>query len=97
MTIPSDQGCKLPPPGWWCSREPGHEGPCAARMVISMKFPKVDPFDTPGPKLEDRLNTLEALVLDLRATMLDLCDRVQALEPVVGEPNGPVFPNGPGC
>jgi hypothetical protein len=23
--------CELPPPGWWCSREPGHEGPCAAR------------------------------------------------------------------
>lgn len=23
--------CKLPPPGWWCSRGAGHEGPCAAR------------------------------------------------------------------
>jgi len=23
--------CKLPPAGWRCSREPGHEGPCAAR------------------------------------------------------------------
>lgn len=22
--------CLLPPPGWACSREPGHEGPCAA-------------------------------------------------------------------
>ena len=23
--------CNIPPPGWVCSREPGHEGPCAAR------------------------------------------------------------------
>lgn len=26
-----DLGCELPPEGWWCSREPGHDGPCAAR------------------------------------------------------------------
>ena len=30
---PPDLGCQLPPPGWWCSREPGHDGPCAAREV----------------------------------------------------------------
>jgi hypothetical protein len=29
--LPPNLGCKLPPSGWWCSREPGHEGPCAAR------------------------------------------------------------------
>lgn len=23
--------CDKAPPGWWCSREPLHEGPCAAR------------------------------------------------------------------
>ncbi len=23
--------CEVPPQGWWCSREPGHDGPCAAR------------------------------------------------------------------
>lgn len=23
--------CDLPPAGWWCSRAPGHPGPCAAR------------------------------------------------------------------
>lgn len=23
--------CQLPPPGWWCSRGAGHDGPCAAR------------------------------------------------------------------
>ena len=26
--------CSRPPPGWWCSREQGHEGPCAAREVV---------------------------------------------------------------
>lgn len=31
--LPPDLGCPLPPPGWWCSREPGHDGPCAARRV----------------------------------------------------------------
>ena len=25
------QGCEVPPEGWWCSREKGHEPPCAAR------------------------------------------------------------------
>jgi hypothetical protein len=25
--------CHRPPPGWWCSRDPGHEGPCAARPL----------------------------------------------------------------
>lgn len=23
-------GCALPPKGWFCSRVPGHDGPCAA-------------------------------------------------------------------
>ena len=22
--------CDVPPPGWWCSRDEGHDGPCAA-------------------------------------------------------------------
>ena len=22
--------CRTPPPGWYCTRTPGHEGPCAA-------------------------------------------------------------------
>ena len=25
-----DLGCKFPPIGWYCTREPGHEPPCAA-------------------------------------------------------------------
>jgi len=25
--------CDRPPVGWWCSREFGHEGPCAARST----------------------------------------------------------------
>jgi hypothetical protein len=30
-----DQGCTVPPFGWWCSRTPGHDGPCAARPIGS--------------------------------------------------------------
>jgi len=26
--------CTVPPPGWVCSREPGHSGPCAARPIV---------------------------------------------------------------
>ncbi len=32
--------CTIPPVGWWCSRAPGHDGPCAAR-------PMEEPFDGP--------------------------------------------------
>lgn len=31
--LPPDLGCKLPPAGWYCSREPGHEGACPARRT----------------------------------------------------------------
>lgn len=30
MPAHKNRGCKLPPEGWWCAREPGHEGPCCA-------------------------------------------------------------------
>lgn len=30
---PSEEMCDHPPYGWWCSRTPGHEGPCAAREI----------------------------------------------------------------
>lgn len=26
--------CTIPPIGWWCSRDAGHEGPCAARAAL---------------------------------------------------------------
>lgn len=29
---PPDLGCTLPPPGWYCTREPGHEGACPTRQ-----------------------------------------------------------------
>jgi hypothetical protein len=32
---PQSQGCTLPPEGWYCTREPGHEGPCAAEWHYS--------------------------------------------------------------
>lgn len=36
------QGCKLPPRGWVCTREPGHEGPCAA-WPEGAQLPAVEP------------------------------------------------------
>lgn len=30
MTTTGDHKCMIPPAGWYCTREPGHEGPCAA-------------------------------------------------------------------
>lgn len=30
--------CTIPPSGWWCSRKPGHEGPCAAREFEQSNF-----------------------------------------------------------
>jgi hypothetical protein len=36
--VPGEHGaiaprCDLAPDGWWCSRNKGHEGPCAARPL----------------------------------------------------------------
>lgn len=28
--ITDSEPCNIPPEGWWCSRDKGHEGPCAA-------------------------------------------------------------------
>ena len=39
--------CHAPPPGWWCSRHPGHEGPCAARSAKPQKGDLVVPKDEP--------------------------------------------------
>jgi hypothetical protein len=32
------KGCTVPPDGWWCSREKGHDGPCAARPKTETCF-----------------------------------------------------------
>jgi len=54
--------CQLPPKGWWCSREAGHEGPCAARtdenkaldlVVYHVGCPAWDSRDWSLPVIED--------------------------------------------
>jgi len=35
------RGCKIPPVGWVCTREEGHDGPCAASPVGPIEFPGV--------------------------------------------------------
>ena len=32
---PGPRACNLPPRGWYCTRDAGHEGPCAALQVPS--------------------------------------------------------------
>ena len=39
---PIVRGCSRPPTGWECTREEGHEGPCAARERVPV-------VDCPGP------------------------------------------------
>lgn len=39
MTTGSDK-CSVPPEGWYCTRSPGHEGPCAALPVEKPKKSK---------------------------------------------------------
>lgn len=33
---PGSDMCEIPPAGWWCSREKGHDGPCAARLISDL-------------------------------------------------------------
>jgi hypothetical protein len=35
--------CTKPPPGWRCSREDGHEGPCAAERKVSVTMGEITP------------------------------------------------------
>lgn len=65
MTEPSrsEVECEVPPPGWWCSRTPGHDGPCAAREIDQKVSPErkaelmsmIRP-DSAGGRMTDRAN-----------------------------------------
>jgi hypothetical protein len=44
-------GCARPPTGWECTREPGHEGPCAAIQVVDTKPKHIPGCDTPEKAL----------------------------------------------
>lgn len=45
-----ERACTVPPKGWWCSREAGHEGPCAARQTHPLDTCKCGDYrrDHPG-------------------------------------------------
>ena len=94
-----DRGeCTVPPPGWRCTREPGHEGPCAAVPVTPQKparEPRVEIVEEVITQVEEhrlkkKVHDLEA---QLRRAVADLSDagemgelirEVQALPPVPG-------------
>lgn len=44
--------CDRPPAGWSCSREPGHEGPCAA-LPVHQGGPDNEPYDKQISRLAD--------------------------------------------
>lgn len=31
--------CQVPPTGWYCTRRPGHDGPCAALPIVELEKP----------------------------------------------------------
>lgn len=42
MTNPLPNECALPPTGWRCTRDAGHEGPCAAVPTFLAGEPEFD-------------------------------------------------------
>lgn len=47
MTKPT---CDIPPPGWYCTRERGHEGPCAARRQSMITTARITDEWIPLPR-----------------------------------------------
>jgi hypothetical protein len=56
--------CTIPPAGWSCSREPGHEGPCAARLsrpydeYINRTIAEIDRLEDHGSMSRTELRSL---------------------------------------
>jgi hypothetical protein len=65
--------CERPPEGWECSREPGHEGPCAARQIIA-ECPAWVKELSGDPRIHD-LGTEAAT---LRLQLADLAQKAEA-------------------
>ena len=51
--------CLLPPSGWYCTRERGHDGPCAA-------VEHADTVLTPSKEWSDLVRRLPSMFLDFR-------------------------------
>ncbi len=45
--------CNIPPEGWWCSRDKGHEGPCAARSTQEVNDRALELLAAVGLTLEE--------------------------------------------
>lgn len=59
--------CNRPPAGWWCSREAGHEGPCAARPGS-----RPEAVNTP----EQAREITERFLIGAKRQWMDEADRV---------------------
>jgi hypothetical protein len=62
---PPNLGCDLAPAGWWCSREPGHEGPCAAREIERKPYVKPAVMESLGVYPADYVQRLHSLVASM--------------------------------
>lgn len=45
---PARGECQIPPLGWWCSRQVGHEGPCAAHPLAPIRTVGFPDAQTPS-------------------------------------------------
>jgi hypothetical protein len=65
-----DLGCGLPPPGWICTRIPGHNGPCATVQNIDIHrainipagLKPLDALEYIGKKIEDGFDNISQLL-----------------------------------
>ena len=62
--------CSVPPNGWWCSRAPGHEGPCAARPTVTMDFCVGQPVHMDG--LTDLRGYVTTVSIGERGTLYEV-------------------------
>lgn len=54
--------CDKPPPGWQCSREAGHDGPCAAEQV-AVENDHAPPVALPWYKSQTIVGIIAAIIL----------------------------------
>jgi hypothetical protein len=78
--------CPMPPTGWSCTREPGHEGPCAAVHVSPPWADAPAPTNTNLPVLTDaQARVLRAMSGDIGYTALRLSEFTSLQAAAVGK------------
>lgn len=89
----TEKVCTVPPAGWSCSREPGHEGPCAASPVdergrrgfVPVTIPPVGWEADLGPAPPDEPRPMEAIQADVDDAREALAEAQERWDEVVAE------------